>query len=377
MKKICLLCQHANPKYGSEYAAGWSTLKALYLDRLYEKFQIDIFISSHSYNSSDINRVKDQYQKKNINFYFVPNFNKSKLHKYFGALLRIFWQIKVFFIIKDKKYDFVHQISPNSIIYLNPIFLFNNKIKKIIGPMRSDSFINLKQIYFYSLNVFIFQIFAHIKQFIEFVLCFFHRKAILKVDLYLDPIPKRKLNNSVYCPETSFIKTRQNKNNNKNNKYLLIWSGTPETKIRKGYHLVMKVIQNLNKKKINNYEVLILGLMNKKSNNINFKKKLPRSVLLSKLDNRVIYLMTSLRELNSVLVKEVLENNGQVIAAPLVIFNKNNSKNFHLIKKYSNIDEWCNKIISILNNKVRNNFESNINIDQILKKLDNIYQIKI
>ena len=87
--------------------------------------------------------------------------------------------------------------------------------------------------------------------------------------------------------------------------------------------------------------------------------------------------MTSLRELNSVLVKEVLENNGQVIAAPLVIFNKNNSKNLHLIKKYSNIDEWCNKIISILNNKVRNNFESNINIDQILKKLDNIYQIKI
>ena len=37
--------------------------------------------------------------KNNINFYFVPNFNKSKFHKYFGALLRIFWQIKVFFII--------------------------------------------------------------------------------------------------------------------------------------------------------------------------------------------------------------------------------------------------------------------------------------
>lgn len=377
MQKICLICQHANPKYGSEYAAGWSTLKALYLEKLYEKFQIDIFISSHSYNSSDINRVKDQYQKNNINFYFIPNFNKSKLHKYFGALLRIFWQIKVFFIIKDKKYDFVHQISPNSIIYLNPIFLFNNKIKKIIGPMRSDSFINLKQIYFYSLNVFLFQIFSHIKQLIEFVFCFFHRKAIHKADLYLDPIHIKKLNNSVYCPETSFIEVKKNKNNNKNNKYLLIWSGTPENKIRKNYHLVMKIIQNLNKKKISNYEVLILGLMNKKFKNINFKKQLPRSVLLSKLDNRVIYLMTSIRELNSVFVKEVLENNGQVIASPLVIFNKNNSKNFHLIKKYSNINEWNSKIVSILNNNVKSNFESTINIDQILKKLDNIYQLKI
>lgn len=64
MQKICLICQHANPKYGSEYATGWSTLKALYLEKLYKKFQIDIFISSHSYNSSDINRVKDQHQKK-------------------------------------------------------------------------------------------------------------------------------------------------------------------------------------------------------------------------------------------------------------------------------------------------------------------------
>ena len=110
--------------------------------------------------------------------------------------------------------------------------------------------------------------------------------------------------------------------------------------------------------------------MNKKFKNINFKKQLPRSVLLSKLDNRVIYLMTSIRELNSVFVKEVLENNGQVIASPLVIFNKNNSKNFHLIKKYSNINEWNSKIVSILNNNVKSNFESTINIDQILKKLD-------
>ena len=243
--------------------------------------------------------------------------------------------------------------------------------------MRSDSFINLKQIYFYSLNVFLFQIFSHIKQLIEFVFCFFHRKAIHKADLYLDPIHIKKLNNSVYCPETSFIEVKKNKNNNKNNKYLLIWSGTPENKIRKNYHLVMKIIQNLNKKKISNYEVLILGLMNKKFKNINFKRQLPRSVLLSKLDNRVIYLMTSIRELNSVFVKEVLENNGQVIASPLVIFNKNNSKNFHLIKKYSNINEWNSKIVSILNNNVKSNFESTINIDQILKKLDNIYQLKI
>ena len=376
MKKICIICQHANPKYGSEYAAGWSTLKALYLEKLFDKFQIDIYISSHSYNSIDIERVKKQYQKNNINFYFVSNSDKSKYHKYFGVLLRIFWQIKVFFFIKNKNYQFVHQISPNSIIYLNPIFLFKNKIKKIIGPMRSDSFINLNQIYLYSLNVFLFQIFSYIKQLVEYIFCFFHRKAILKADLYLDPIHINNFKNSIYCPETSFINIVSNNIKNTKKEHLLLWSGSLDTKNSKNLHLAMKIFNKLSKMNLNNYKVLILGIENKNNKNIGFSKKIDRSSLLSILNNNVIYIMTSVRELNSVLIKEVLENNGNVITSPLVTFKKNKNKNFHIISKYTNIDEWCEKIISILNIDKKNVFKDHINIKQIHKRLDSIYKVK-
>ena len=209
--------------------------------------------------------------------------------------------------------------------------------------MRSDSFINLRQLYYYDLKVLKFQITSFIKQLIEFIICFYHRKVISNVDLYLDPIYMNGFKNSVYCPETTFIKLKTNKDNYYKNEYLIIWSGSQDSQNRKNFHLAMIIIQQLNRKNLNNYKVLILGLENKKIKNIHFVKKLHRNSLLLKLNHKVIYLMTSVRELNSVLIKEVLENNGHVIASPLPTFKKNKNKNLHLITKYTNIDEWCEK----------------------------------
>lgn len=350
--KIAIIATTAAPNGGSEGAAAWSFLNELYL-RSEIKGELDIYVSCDP-SKERLQIECDGKANKTTRIIGVPII-WPKLHTYFGLILRVLWQLKVFILIFRRDYTLIHQLSPNSILYLNPIFFFPFRRRKlIVGPMRVYPFVSIKKLYLRDFSTLMRQISIIFKEVCEFCFLSLHRLVISRnVDIYINPIlnERKASDRECYMPETAFIGKYIEKDGRARNVNRVIWSASSDEK-RKNLHLALSIarfyLENTKDKNIS-FEFYGLSKSNSSDKRIKFYETIDRRAFQKRIDASVVYLMPSILEINSVLAEEVLQNGGRVVASNMEHFKlRSNSEPIYTVENYNSIDEWCSKLFEAM-----------------------------
>ncbi|MFG6547044.1 hypothetical protein ACGYLM_18485 [Sulfitobacter sp. 1A10445] len=350
MKRIAVIAQTADPARGSEFATGWGAIRDIYLDpRIRTKFHLDIYVSENGNNRKNIlSEVSDLDPQPN--FIFVPQVF-PRLHRLMGRFLRQVWQFAVWRRIKWENYDIVHQVSPNSIAYLNPIFISQQQIKKIVGPMRAERKASVPGLYMANIAVMFRHLSIKVKETSEAFLFLAQRRAVARnAFLHLSPIASLGLrDNQIYCPETAFVTVPPllARDGNADN-WRVIWSGSGDNH-RKNEHLAKLVVKAaLQDPRLAKLQFAFIGGKRTPipSSRVTYSDGINRAEFMSGLSNQTIYLLTSLLELNSVLAREVLLHGGQVVVGPLPSFSgRDHNGRVHHVEQYSRPEFWVDALV--------------------------------
>lgn len=346
-RRIAVIAQAADPRLGSEFATGWGAVNQFYLQSPPEDMSVDIYISEYRGNREFI--LENVAVPTNVRLLFIP-LVLPRLHRRLGRAMRIAWQIRVAWTIQTGGYDAVHQVSPNSIVYLNPIFLLKAfKGYRLIGPMRSEAAASVAQWYAKHLPTVLRQASIRLKEAAESVMLLYHRRAVSLADLHICPIAAHlRRDNQVYCRETALVDVCLPTADARPVKYLVLWSGQGDVH-RKNAHLASDIIAAAEQEQeLAEFEFRLLGdkIPSVQAARIESSAGVPRADLLNMLTPGTIYLLTSLLELNSVLAEEVLQRGGRVVAGPLPSFAaRAATSGVHVVENYTNVSEWVGRLI--------------------------------
>jgi hypothetical protein len=352
LKKLAVIAQTIDPSRGSEFATGWSVVREIFFDRrILETYDVDIFVSENGSNRQRIERYIEHMTSR-PNFVIVPQV-WPKAHFLIGRVLRVLWQVKVCFLVMKEGYEVVHQVSPNSLAYLNPIFMLARRETRIVGPMRIEPKASVDVLYIDNLPVLFRQLQIRLKESFESFILLFHRRCVARrTELHLSPIAGHmRYDNQIYCRETAFIQTPIAHKAENDVPWNVIWSGLGDY-LRKNEHLARRVVNAaLTDPRLDELNFNLLGVREpyKISNRVFCKNAIPRDEFLSSLTSRTIYLCTSVLELNCVLAEEVLSCGGSVVCGPLPGFSSRpDTQRIFVVQSYRSVREWVEKLVQAL-----------------------------
>ncbi|PLW68328.1 glycosyltransferase [Pseudohalioglobus lutimaris] len=358
MKRYAVIAQTVDPDRGSEFAAGWYFLKEVIFDeRIQSNFSIHVFISENEKNRESIlNYCRNRNVQAKINF--IPQVLPQK-HKYFGRLLRFFWQVRLAKVLQRGKFDIIHQISPASILYLNPVFLLRSKGKKVVGPMRIQARASISAMYLSDFRVLLRQVGIWSKECLEWVGFSYHRWCIRRfAEIHFTPFARKITNRGeVYCRETAFISFSNHECTEANSpEPVVIWSGLGDY-YRKNEDLARRITLAMKKdSELKGLRVLFFGARKPhlKSHGVDYFDALPRSSFLKLINASTIYLCTSTLEINSVLAEEVLSKGGCVVTGNLPGFSmRPDNGGIQVVKDYNSLEDWLTGIRFSVYNRER------------------------
>ncbi len=347
-QRMAVIAQTADPAFGSEFATGWAMINKICAHPLLlERFDLDIFVSKARHNDQRILETGIG-GTDGLHLRFVPLI-WPPAHRFAGKILRILWQFKVAVLILMGKYDAVFQVSPNSIVYANPLLFFKKGPTKLVGPMRIEPRASVSGLYWRSGPVLMRHLAIKAKEAVEWIALSPLRAAIKRnAALHVSPfVIHVKQPNQFYCRETALIELGEVREDGQAIGYRLLWSGQGDPS-RKNEHLARSIIDKLlDDPRFDDVSLTVLGATFdwQRSERVSFVSQLPRAQLLHSMTARTIYLCTSLLELNSVLAEEVLIMGGAVVGGPLPgLLNRPDSSRIATVINYGNPSEWLDKI---------------------------------
>lgn len=350
--RIAVVAQTVDPAYGSEFATGWAMVSKICAHPLLlERFDIDVFVSMRFGNDQRI-LATGISKLEGLSLKFIPLIWPSA-HRFIGRFLRICWQLKVAALVIAGRYDVIFQVSPNSIIYANPLFLLDIGPLKIIGPMRIEPRASVPGLYPHSPRVLARHLAIRVKEAIEWIILAPMRIAIKQnAALHIEPFAvNAKAPNQFYCRETAMIDVSTKAALDQPDGIMLMWSGQGDP-TRKNEHLVQRIVgAAMNDKRFSDVRVTILGSSSEwcRNDRVDVIQKIPRPHLLRLMNKNTIYLCTSLLEINSVMAEEVLIMGGAVVGGPLPgLLGRPDASRIAIVEEYAVVSEWLEKIFQLM-----------------------------
>lgn len=390
--KLYLVAYSCEPNQGGEHEVGWKVANELASER-------NLLVITRKANQ----KLIEEFNNKNINFLFLENetFLHLKPKGKFSYIYYVFWQLKVFSILRKKvcKEDIIHYLTFGN-IHL-PHFLFLLKSKLIIGPMGGGSVIRTSLIRNPSIYTKIKTTFHNFINYtvkinpIYYLLFSKCSKIILRTDETLNMIPKLFHKKCIVFLETGidFVKIKtENKNRSLNE---IVTTGRLIES--KNIDQVIEVFLEICKIKNEYLRLTIVGdgpmrsFLEKKYSsidNIIFLGKVPHKAVHDVLKKADLFLFCSIKEGGSHSLFEATMSN-----VPIACYNISGMQEFPKVDSAikitptknidNNIYSLANKIIDSFQSKEminllcengKNDIQTNYSWKRLTEKYINIYK---
>lgn len=324
-----------DPSKGSEWQTATKIIEFLTIKKN-EKITLWTMNKKNKKTIKDWTEIKKITKNLKVNYVDMKFADKDYNHKsQFLFILELIRFHKIIFK-KIPKEDFIWKIGQINFFY-NFLFLLKKR-KMVIGPLsgfeyipvfKLKNFLPLKMILYYvSYNsiIFISRLIYKTFFFLNHRRNFIFFATTIDLNIFKKNFLFRDFNFHIIFEANleDIISKGSNIEKNQNSSKLVLWSGSMI--YRKNPFLAMDILEN-----INNANTLMIGdgellidIKNKaKKNDVEIKSNLPRDQFLEILSQCSILLVTSLREVNSVLILEAAALN-----VPIVSFDVSGMKYF-------------------------------------------------
>lgn len=332
MKKALILAYAVSPTRGSEYSVSWN-----YIIKMSETTNLTVLYGTSGDHLGDVDEL-EEYLKNNTlsNVKFIPilpnekaeklnRFNKKGIFVYSFYLAFNEWHKQVYQyaakLVQEEQFDFVHYLTPIS--YREPGYLWKLDLPYIWGPIGGSYSVPIKLMRALPFSGKLKLGFRKIANFLQLKLKSSLREAFRNTDVIIaattydqEILSKQFKKKIYYLPENGII---QNKDSSEKDYFTetfnLIWIGGVDE--RKALIILLESLKKISRKNIH-LDVVGDGVLKEKlmgfanMNNINsiitWHGAVPRTEVMTLLENSHLHIISSLTEANTTVIWEAMTN---------------------------------------------------------------------